>query len=473
MTQTAAPSRWRVGDGEEARLTPAAAAAAEVWSRGFLPLRARSEGSYRLRAAFPGTAVVLGAATYEVVSETELPEEGLFVYRMRPWPDGEVVRDRVVYGPAFVRAVRAERARARGRARARPFRVLLYPLVGFLPEEEQARLADRFGLYAVTATLVSALVESALVLLVPVLLASRGSRFAIGSVSASVFFALLALPAFGRAFSAVFLRETGGSAPVVLVYELLRGLGVSFARHDRTVVPLTRAAFWERLERPDSVVPQPDGSLLYRGLLPHLTWGGTRNLQSGADYWRASAEPARLEGGRLVHAYRLVPATEAEAGGEVRTPATSPSPTAYADEVMAGVRREWDDWNFGFAWVTSLLSAELQARAFGHRGGPAAARRATQWTAAATILVGLYLLSFLPGPPGDPLGPIAFGLGGLLVLDGARRLRRAGGGLYAPSVWRVLVPADLLRPERVAHHAHRDAERRALGALTRPHGSMD
>ena len=44
--------RWRVADGEEARLTPGAAADAEVWSRGFLPFRVRSEGSYRLRAAF-------------------------------------------------------------------------------------------------------------------------------------------------------------------------------------------------------------------------------------------------------------------------------------------------------------------------------------------------------------------------------------------------------------------------------------
>ena len=43
----------------------------------------RSQGSFRLRPAFPGTAVVLGEATYEVLSETELPEDGLVVYRMR------------------------------------------------------------------------------------------------------------------------------------------------------------------------------------------------------------------------------------------------------------------------------------------------------------------------------------------------------------------------------------------------------
>ena len=134
----------------------------------------RSEGSYRLRPAFPGTAVVLGGFTYEVLSETELPEDGLVVYRLRAWPEGEVVRDRVVYGPSFVRAAEAERERARVRDEVRPWRLLLYPVVGLLPEEEQERVCDRLGLYAVTATIVSGLVESAGVILV-LLLVARAS----------------------------------------------------------------------------------------------------------------------------------------------------------------------------------------------------------------------------------------------------------------------------------------------------------
>ena len=459
------PGRWRVGEGEEARLTPGAAANAEVWSRGFLPLRARSEGSYRLRPAFPGTAVVLGGTTYEVLSETELPEDGLFVYRARLWPEGEVVRDRVVYGPAFVRAAEAERERARGRARAQPFRWLLYPLVGLLPEDEQVRLSDRFGLYAVTATLVSGLVEALLILLVPLLLARGGTAYAVGAVSASAGFSLLALPALGRAFSAFFLRETGGSAPVVLVVEALRALGVRLFRHDRTLVPLTRAAFWERLSRPDTVTTEAGGSLVYRGLLPHLTWGGARNLEAGGDYWRATPEPAELDRGRLVHAYRLVPVGDPRGADE---PQPAPlSPTAYADEVMAGVRREWDDFNEGFAWVTSLLPEELQARAYDHRGGPLAARRAVHWTAGGGVLAALYVLSFLPGPPGDPIGPMLGVLALALLADAALRLRAAQRGRYAPSLFRFAFPTDILRPERVAYHAHRDAERRILDTANR------
>ena len=453
------PGRLRVAEAEEARLTPGAAADAEVWSRGFLPLRVRASGSYRLRPAFPGTAVVLGAATFEVISETELPEDGLFVYRLRAWPEGEVVRDRVVYGPAFVNAALAERERARGRERARPFRALLYPLVGLLPEEEQVRLCDRLGLYAVTATLVSGLVEGLLILLLPVLIARRGPAFAIGAVTTSAAFSLLALPAFGRAFGAALLRETGGSAPVVLLVEALRALGVRFDRADRTLVPLTRKAFWERLARPDSVTAEPDGSFVYRGLLPHLSWGGARNLESNGDYWRVTPEPAVLDRGRLVHAYRLEPMEDPHSTGG---PRSAPEPTAYADEVMESVRVEWDEFNHGFSWLTSLLSEELQERAFDHRGGAAAARRSTLWTAGAGSLAALYVLSFLPGPPGDPIGPLLGVLSAVLLADGARRFRATRRGRYAPSLFRFAVATDLIRPERVAYHAHRDAERRIL-----------
>jgi hypothetical protein len=452
----------RVAEGEEARLTPGSVADAEVWSRGFLPLRARSLGSYRLRPAFPGTAMVIGTKTYEVLSETELPEHGLFVYRLRLWPEGEVVRDRVVYGPAFVRAALLERERVRTRERARPWRWLLYPVVGLLPEEEQVRLADRFGLYAVTATLVSGLLEGYLLLVVPLLLTRRGAAYAIGVVTAAPALALLALPGLGRAFAALFLRETGGSAPVVLAFEALRALGVRFSRHDLSVVPLTRAAFWERLARPDRVTHESDGSLVYRGLLPHLSWGGARNLAAGGDYWRATPEPAVLDRGRLVHVYRLVPMGDPPGPGA--EPPLALSPTAYADEVMDGVRREWDDLNEGFAWLTSLLPEELQARAFDHRGGPSAARRAVSWTAAFGSLAALYVLSFLPGPPGDPVGPALGGLAAVLLIDGALRFQASRRGRYAPSLLRFLIPTDVLRPERIAYHAHRDAERRILDA---------
>jgi len=283
---------------------------------------------------------------------------------------------------------------------------------------------------------------------------------AIGAVSTSAAFSLLALPALGRAFGAFFLRETGGSAPVVAVVGALRAFGFRLSRPDRTVLPLTRQAFWERLARPDTVAPAADGSLVYRGLLPHLRWDGSHRLESGGDYWQPEAEPAVLDRGRLIYTYRLVPMAE-PAGEAASLPL---SPLSYAESVLADVRREWDDWNVGFSWITSLLGEELQARAFDHRGGPGAARASVGWTAAAGALLAVYLLSF-PRRDGDPLALPILLVAAALLADALARLRRASQGLYAPSLLRVLVPSDLLRPERLAYHAHRDAERLTLHSL--------
>lgn len=448
-----------MAEGEEARLTPGGA---EVWSRGFLPLRVRSEAVYRLRPAFPGTAVVLGEATYEVLSEMELPEHGLVVYRLSPWPEGEVVRDRVVYGRALVRAAEEERERTRKRERARPFRFVLSPLVGLLPEDAQERLCDRLGLYSVTSTLVSGLAEAlgALVVLALAGRTSEGGRpFAVAALLPALL--LFVLPGLGRAFSAFFLRETGGAVVVVAAAALLRSMGALRVRYDPSFVPLTREAFWERLLRRDAVERGPNGTLVYRGLMAHLTWHAARHLQAGTDYWAIEPLPPALDRGRLLFSYGLVPLGEAADAGRAHE---APTPTAYADEVLDGVRGEWDDFNWALAWVTCLLGADVQARAFHHRGGPGAARRPTLWTVGAGFALGLYLLSFLPGAAGDPLAPLVGLFAVALVLDSVLRLVASRRGRYAPSLFRFLLPSDSLRPERLAFHAHRDAERTALAA---------
>ena len=108
-------------------------------------------------------------------------------------------------------------------------------------------------------------------------------------------------------------------------------------------------------------------------------------------------EPPVLDRGRLVYSYRLEPLGDPPAPGEA--PPDAPPATAYSEEVLQDVQREWDGLNEGFAWLTCMLSAEVQARAFEHRGGPSAAQRATMATAAAGGVFGLYLLSFLPGDP--------------------------------------------------------------------------
>ena len=272
---------------------------------------------------------------------------------------------------------------------------------------------------------------------------------------------LLVLPGLGRAFGAVFLREVGGSAPVVLAFDALRGLGAWRRRRDVTFVPLTRAGFWERLGQPDSASTEEDGTRVFRGLLPHLTWERGRRISTGRDVWQVEAEAPRLDGKRLVYGYRLHLLRDPSVEGE--PPPVPPPANAYPEEVLAGVRREWDDWNASFAWYTSLLGSDVQARAFDHRGGPSAVRRATRATAAFTLVLGLYLASFLAGgPPGDPLAPAVALVGAALVFDTMARHRAVRRGLYAPSLLRLVLPSDPLRPERLAFHAHRDAESRVL-----------
>jgi hypothetical protein len=444
------------GGGESASLTPQGPTAAEIRSRGYLPLRARDPGEAFRRPAFPGTAVLLGDQTFEVVAERSAPEG--VVYLLGPWPEGEVARHRVAYGPPFVRAVLAERERAAIHARLRPYRFVLYPLVGLLPEAEQERWSDRLGLYAVHATLVSGLCEVALYLLL-VWGIARGADggLRVALLLLGPLLGIVALLGVLRAFGAAAFREVSGQVLVEVAFDLFRGLRAAVLPADVSVVPLTRAAFWARLGTPDRVTRDPDGALTFRGLLPHLHWRTGHNVRAGEDYWRVEPQAPVLDRNRVVYSYRLSPAARDEAP----SPAEPPGTLAYAEDVLAGVRREWDDLLGGFAWLASLLPEDVQRRAFDPRGGPAAARRPT----AVTAVIGLVFAAWVflqPVVAADPIGPWFRVLAAVLCLDALIRIRRARRGLYAPSLFAFALPSGSLRPERVAYHAHRDAERQTL-----------
>ena len=365
---------------------------------------------------------MLGESTYEVLSETELPEDGVVVYRLRPWPEGEVVRDRVVYGRAFVRAAEAERERARVRERARPWRLLLYPLVGLLPEEEQERVCDRLGLYAVTATLVSGLARSRPGPAGARAARSRATRAVRSSlVSTAAGLVLLVLPGLGRAFGAAFLRETGGSAPVVLALEALRALG----RAPGAPRPQLRPAHAVRLlgtARPAGHAwrRRGDGTLVFRGLLPHLTWSGGRRLSVGRDYWSVTPEAPAL---RSRPARLLVsPRAARRAGREARPPPRRRLRRRGARGRAAGVGRLQRGLRLAHV-PAPRRRAGARVRPPGRARRPRA--RPTLATAAGGGLLGLYLLSFLPGgPAADPLAPVLGGTAVLLLVDAVRRSGR-------------------------------------------------
>jgi hypothetical protein len=216
---------------------------------------------------------------------------------------------------------------------------------------------------------------------------------------------------------------------------------------------LTREAFWVRLGVPDRVLEDGDG-VIVRGLLPHLGWEAGHHVEAADEYFRAEPQTPALDRGRQVYANRLTPA---------RAEPVAPPPalaTAYSQTVWNGIEREWDDLLTAFAWLASLLPEAVQRRAFESRGGPARARRPTQVTAAAGFVFAAYVLA-QPHVPGDPIGPWLRLAAILLVVDGFRRISRTRRGAYAPSLFSFLLPCDCLRPERVAYHAHRDAERAA------------
>ena len=173
MAAPAAAPPLRIAEGEEARAPPGAAATAEVRSRGRLPLRERTRARYHARPEFPGTAVVIGETTFEVLSEHELPEDGPSCTGSGR---GRTVRSRATasctaWGSSARR--RTSVSASAFAARVRPWRHILYPIVGALPEEQQERVCERLGLYSVTATLVSGLCESLGVLALVSLAARR------------------------------------------------------------------------------------------------------------------------------------------------------------------------------------------------------------------------------------------------------------------------------------------------------------
>jgi len=440
-------TRWRIDHGEEARLTPEGPYAARIESLGGLPLRPRSEaGGVHHRPEFPGTCVVLGGRRYEVVAEEAL-EIGA-AYGLAPWRPQHVLRDVVEYGPRLVRAAQRARQLAEERERAARRASWLQPLIGLLPETEQRVRCDRLGLDPVTATVGGAALE------IVVALALLLTFPALGMPALLVF--LSAIP---RAIGALALGEIAGGV-LGGAYTALRGLSAASAeRADPNVLPLTREAFWQRIEAPDRQRRQPDATLLVESLLPHLSWGAAAgtgappSVRAGGDYWRVQALDPRVERGRLVHAYALWPLEQQVVEGYMPTP---PEPHHYRDEVLAEVEREWGDI-FGVApFLPCLLPRAAQERAYRRRGGPAAARAWSLWTALAT---GGLAVWFATGS-----GIFNLATAAILLLDAGQRALRAAAGDFAPSLFGGLV-SDYLRPEREAYLAHLGAERDALARL--------
>lgn len=452
----AAPTLWRVEDGEEARLTPGGEAAAIIVSRGTLPFRLPRPGSSHQRPAFPGTAVLLGEGRFEVLSERQEGGDRT-VYLLNPWPEDHIIRTQIAYGPDLIRGVQQERRRARVQRLGRRFAWPLYPILGLLPEERQVEICDRLGLDPGMATFASGLSEAALLLL-----SLRAFTAAYGLAAAAVLVGATKALGYYMAFAvlrglgALAFGEVAGSLGLTVVWRAAERLGLLARRARERDKGLRRGDFWEWLTVPDSQARLEDGSILVGSPVPHLTWNLGTNLRSGDDWWLVCPLPPVPEAGRWTFRYVLSPAAEAPF-------CDPPGPLAYQATVRDQVEAEWYELRAsGLDPLISLFPRDVQLRAVDKQGGPAALRRGVSISIAGTTLAALWF--------GLGAGVLNVLTAFVLAIDAAQRLRRLALGQYAPSLIGGLI-GSYVRPERVAYQAHREAVLRAVDCGSRPPGT--
>jgi hypothetical protein len=181
--------------------------------------------------------------------------------------------------------------------------------------------------------------------------------------------------------------------------------------------------------------------------------GGVRpSLRVGGDYWSVAALPPVIENGRLQYAYHLWPQRDENMLTGLPDP-DPPDPRLYQSEVLEEIARQWDEIFAVAPWLPSLLPRRAQERAYGGRGGPGAAQRATVLTALALGAFGVWML----------LGrdPFSVSTGLLLLGDSAYRIWRTLHGDFGPSLVGQIV-SDYLTAERKAYQLHLQAERATL-----------
>jgi hypothetical protein len=118
--------------------------------------RPRVEGGPR-RPGHPGTAVRIGEELYEVVAAEHTGGE--WVYRLEPWSGQDVIRAYVEWGEGSERQFAASLREERSREKKDLLAWSAQAWLGFLPAENQERLAQRRGLNPARATFWSAALE--------------------------------------------------------------------------------------------------------------------------------------------------------------------------------------------------------------------------------------------------------------------------------------------------------------------------
>ena len=198
---------------------------------------------------------------------------------------------------------------------------------------------------------------------------------------------------------------------------------------------------------------------MFRGLLPHLTWHTGHHVLAHDGYWLVEALPPALERGRLVYGYRL------HGRGRASRPRRfHPGATGGGRLRRRGV--VGDPARVGRPPRRVLLAREP---AVAGRSAPRVRRPGRACGRAPpdrriTALAGFAFAVFVlvqPREAGDPVGPWLRLVAVLLLVDGASGSPGLPAAPTPPASFVSRSPSDCLRPERIAYHAHRDAEREA------------
>lgn len=194
----------------------------EIWlhcpvPKSWLPRREKTLTT----AEYPGTAVEWQGEVFEVV-RAEPQADGAMRYRLEPWPEAHAIRRMERYDAPSELARGEERLDRRERLRRRRLSILLAPLAGLLPGEEQKRMEGEFGAPALAMTISSALPLFGIGFLglIRNLLTSVGGELGLPAVLAPPFPVALYLFAESalRLGSAIAAGEPMGSLPIVLAH---------------------------------------------------------------------------------------------------------------------------------------------------------------------------------------------------------------------------------------------------------------
>lgn len=345
------------------------------------------------RAMFPGTAILLDGAYYEVISRQRLPgDPARYVYSLNPWPDGSPIRVQFAYTREECERAAASAAHERNESRLHFVLLMLSPLLGLLPARDQLRVQNNRGISAVTCTTLSIFLTLSIGGFAVILtLISMIAPSALLDWPVIGHLPVLVLALFGLALCGESLmrlisirhEEPAGSFLVCAPIELFR----TFVRSNDSAHRMQKIEAMDTgpasvfLKALDEIRELNETDLEIVSLLPKPDWGVSKGVLYN-DTWYGCVETGRLEGKEVRYRFVL---RKAPPGAIFRTTCSYSKEDAqqrYRDKR----RQDLGTWVDTFAPFWGLLEAGEQKRLNEIYGFNSL--KYTSWTIAALMVVG-------------------------------------------------------------------------------------